>query len=534
MKRFALFAFAFLSLTNCLPAAATPTTRPATLPAKANFHVYLLMGQSNMVGADVRTLASQAAEDPRIVALDKSGNWVVARDPLHGRGGVGPGRSFAREMLKDAGPNVTIGLIPCAVGGTPLRRWVKGGDLYETAVTRAKRAAEIGTIKGAIWHQGEADSRLESSSQENADAHENKLTSMIRDLRVDLGQPDLPVVVGQLGEWLSKERYCYADTVRQAIKNAATETTHVGYADSAGLDHKGDNLHFSADAQAEFGARYAKAMRELQKQSAGPAATIDLWPTGKMPGRPATQPEAAQKPNGDGNTRISDVSRPTLSLFPAPKSDKPAPTLIVSPGGGYKYVVIDKEGNEIAAWLNRAGYTALVLKYRVPDNREGALQDIQRAISITRARAAELNIDPNRLGVMGFSAGGNLSAKASTHFNQRAYPAIDAADEQSRRPDFAVLVYPAYLDDKEGKLNPDLHFTPQLKVPPTLIIHSEDDAKYIAGSKLYDAALTDAKLPHVFKNYPTGGHGYALRGTKDAKVWPDAALEWLKSLPDAK
>jgi acetyl esterase/lipase len=138
---------------------------------------------------------------------------------------------------------------------------------------------------------------------------------------------------------------------------------------------------------------------------------VDVWPEGKMPGRGAKESEGERPPKGDNVRRITNVSRPTLTVFPAPKTGVPAPAVVVCPGGGYSYVVYDKEGTEVAAWLNSRGFTALVLKYRVPNNREGALQDVQRALSLARARADRWNIDPKRLGVMGFSAGGNLAAR---------------------------------------------------------------------------------------------------------------------------
>jgi len=257
-------------------------------------------------------------------------------------------------------------------------------------------------------------------------------------------------------------------------------------------------------------------------------SSIPIWPEGKMPGHAASEPEGPQSPEKTDATRITNISHPTLTVFPAPKKDAPAPAMIVCPGGGYSYVVYDKEGTEIAAWLNSAGITALVLKYRTPHNRDGALQDIQRALSLVRAHSSEWNIDPKRLGVIGFSAGGNLSAKASTHFDERTYPAIDEIDQQSCRPDFAVLVYPAYLDDKEGHVASDLNL--KAKIPPTLIVHTEDDKTFVPGSKLYHAALDEAKVPNEFLLYPTGGHGYGLRCTKDAKAWPQAALEWLHKI----
>ncbi|MCW1924977.1 GDSL-type esterase/lipase family protein [Luteolibacter arcticus] len=251
--------------------------------------------------------------------------------------------------------------------------------------------------------------------------------------------------------------------------------------------------------------------------------TANVWPDGKMPGHGAKDPEARHSPERTDALRITNVSQPTLDIFPAPAKDSPA--MIVCPGGGYSYAVMDKEGTEIAAWLNANGFTALLLKYRVPNNRDGALQDLQRALSLARSRAAEWHIDPQRLGVIGFSAGGHLSARASNRFDELTYPAIDDVDQQSCRPDFAVLVYPAYLDDGKGGLSPNLN--PKADIPPTLIVHSDDDAKFVVGSKLYDAALTEAKRPHKLLLYPTGGHGYGLRSDREAKAWPDAALQWL-------
>lgn len=263
-------------------------------------------------------------------------------------------------------------------------------------------------------------------------------------------------------------------------------------------------------------------------QAAPPAApVVEVWPEEKMPGKGAKEPES-EVPRNDGFTRITNVSRPTLTLFPAPKKDGPAPAMIVCPGGGYGYTVIDKEGSEIATWLNSLGIHALVLKYRSPNNRAGALQDAQRALSLTRERAKEWNIDPQRLGIIGFSAGGHLSARASTSFGERSYEAIDAVDQQSCRPDFAVLVYPAYLDNKAGAPAPELNL--QAAIPPTLIIHNEDDKSFVAGSKVYDAALTAAKVAHEFKLYPTGGHGYGLHCQGDAKAWTNDTAEWLNKL----
>ena len=255
---------------------------------------------------------------------------------------------------------------------------------------------------------------------------------------------------------------------------------------------------------------------------------IEVWPEGKMPGKATTEAEALV-PRKDGFTRITNISHPTLELYPAKGVEgKAAPAVIVCPGGGYRYVVVDKEGSAIAKWLNSAGLTALVLKYRTPDNREGALQDVQRAIRVVRSRAAELAIDPAKIGLIGFSAGGHVAARASTGFDEPAYPAIDAIDGQSSRPDFAMLIYPAYLDDGKGGVSPDLNLSAM--IPPTLLVHTDDDQSFINGTRVYVAALKEAKLEHRLLLYPTGGHGYGLNCEGDAKIWPAQAREWLQSV----
>ena len=262
---------------------------------------------------------------------------------------------------------------------------------------------------------------------------------------------------------------------------------------------------------------------------ASPAPVVDVWPEGKMPGRAASEPET-ERPSKDEFHRITNISRPTLTPFRAKrsKSEKTLPAMIVCPGGGYSYVVIDKEGSEIAAWLNMHGITAFVLKYRTPNNRAGAIQDLQRALSLLRASADEWNINPHRIGVIGFSAGGHLAARVSCLFDARTYTAIDTVDSQSCRPDFAVLVYPAYLDNKKSGVSPDLNL--KVNIPPTLIVHSEDDKTHVPGSKLYATALTEAKIPHQFLLYKAGGHGYGLRCEREARAWPQSAAEWLKNL----
>lgn len=265
MKRMALLLAGAVSAPglHAQPTAVNAVSAPVvvTPPGRQNFHIYLLMGQSNMVGRDTRSLASQV-DNPRLLALNHDNQWAVARDPIHFDTkippGQGPGISCGLEMLQmDSG--ITIGLVPCAVGGTPLSRWVKGADLYEDCLTRAKLAGQAGSIDGVLWHQGEAD----TTTQANADSYETRLVHMFKDLRQDLGLPRLPIVVGQLGPFLDPAKYPYLETVTAAITHIPAVLPDAGYADSAGLQDRGDSLHFSADSQKLFGARYAAAMQQI-------------------------------------------------------------------------------------------------------------------------------------------------------------------------------------------------------------------------------------------------------------------------------
>ena len=258
-----------------------------------------------------------------------------------------------------------------------------------------------------------------------------------------------------------------------------------------------------------------------------PKTTVPLWTAGKMPGHGATEPEQEKSATGDGIIRLTNVSEPTLALYPAKTGDRPAPVIIVCPGGGYGILAFNLEGTEIASWLNSIGISAAVLKYRVPGNRDGAFQDLQRAIRLARSNARAWNIDPSRLGVIGFSAGGHLCARVSTDFGRETYPKLDAVDGFSCRPDFAVLVYPAYLNS-DGKVAPELPIS--ASVPPILIVHSDDDKAFVPGSRILNAALDNAKVPHRFELFPTGGHGYGVRCQKEAKVWPERCKSWLEQI----
>ncbi|MEY5004990.1 MAG: hypothetical protein RI969_78 [Verrucomicrobiota bacterium] len=273
----------------------------------------------------------------------------------------------------------------------------------------------------------------------------------------------------------------------------------------------------------------SSAAESAKPEPKGPGIVVTLWSKGSMPGQPVKGTERTLPARGDGVVRLTDISEPSFTVYAA-DSAKPAPAVIISPGGGYGGLAYNKEGTEVAAWLNTLGVTGVVLKYRVPSNRDGAFQDIQRAIRIVRHRSAEWNIARDRVGVMGFSAGGHLSARLSVHQGPATYPRIDAADDQPLRPDFAVLGYPAYLDEGLIPLVDG-------QTAPTFVAHAEDDKRFIKGSDGYFAALKGTKTPHAFFRCATGGHGHGLRSEKDVKIWPDKCRDWLNQigvLPSAR
>jgi acetyl esterase/lipase len=223
-------------------------------------------------------------------------------------------------------------------------------------------------------------------------------------------------------------------------------------------------------------------------------------------------------------------------VYPAPRDRATGAAVVVCPGGGYHILAMDLEGTEVAEWLNSLGVTAALLKYRVParqgrERHAAPLQDAQRALGLFRSRAAEWGVDPRRIGVLGFSAGAHLSAVVSTRDTPRTYAPVDAADEVSCRPDFTLLIYPAYLTaQKEGdKIAPELTITSN--TPPTFLVQTQDDSVRVETSVFYYLALKQAKVPVEMHLYPSGGHGYGLRRTRDAVTsWPQQAEQWLRGL----
>jgi len=237
-------------------------------------------------------------------------------------------------------------------------------------------------------------------------------------------------------------------------------------------------------------------------------------------------------------TYVDKVSTPTITVY-SPKTHNNGAAVMVFPGGGYNVLAIDLEGTEACDWLNSKGLTCVLLKYRVPCKKTGpyrdcrtALEDAQRAMGLVRFHAAEWHIDPHRIGVLGFSAGGHMVAAISTHFDKRLYPSVDAADKVSCRPDFGIALYPGHLAVPERGFarNPDIRVTSQ--TPPTLLVQAENDpVDPVENSLVYYAALRKAGVPaelHVFVN---GGHAFGLRRT-DAPItrWPELAETWLQTI----
>jgi acetyl esterase/lipase len=267
---------------------------------------------------------------------------------------------------------------------------------------------------------------------------------------------------------------------------------------------------------------------------------VNVWP-GKPAGDVGIARDAeSSRPSTSGMgacTLITDVSKPTLTIYRPAKDRDNGAAVLICPGGGYHDLAWDKEGTEVAEWLNSLGVTGIVLKYRVPRRPgestsvppPGPLKDAQRAVSLVRSNAKEWGIDPQRIGIVGFSAGGHLAAATATNFNNRSYEPIDEADQVSCRPDFAILVYPAYLKLKDkDELAPGLPISAE--TPPLFLVHCNDDtvAKADNSVLMYLAAMR-AHVRAELHIYAAGGHGFGLRSGKPCSTWTVACADWMKN-----
>ena len=270
--------------------------------------------------------------------------------------------------------------------------------------------------------------------------------------------------------------------------------------------------------------------------------SLTLWPMGAPgdPRSPAAETNAAvpnDKPVGGKLVmRVTNVSNPTLTIYQPPKGKETGAAVIVFPGGSYQVLAIDKEGTEICDWLNSIGITAILVKYRVPSSgpypkSNIAFEDGQRAVGLVRAHAAQWHLDPHRIGVIGFSAGAHLAAVLSNLCSQRIYRAVDEADQASCRPDFAVIVYPDWLQSSDQPLTPNPAIPIDPKGPPAFILQSEDDPVHVENSVTYFLALKAAKIPAELHLFAEGGHGYGMRPTGNAIAnWPRLAAVWFHTI----
>ena len=274
---------------------------------------------------------------------------------------------------------------------------------------------------------------------------------------------------------------------------------------------------------------------------------VPIWPGAVPDARPVTGPEVETTTEelaaGRPWVTVGNVSRPTMTVY-SPDGKNTGATVVVFPGGGYLVLSMDLEGSEVCDWLTSKGITAVLLKYRVPGKghpRSGpypdspeALEDAQRTVGLVRFHAAEWHIDPHKVGVLGFSAGGHLVAAMSTHFEHRSYPALDAADKESCRPDFAVAIYPGHLSLAENSfaLNPDIRTHISRQTPPTFLLQNEDDhVDRVEDSLSYYAALKKAGIPVEMHLYAQGGHAFGLRRTKlPVTGWPQLVETWLRTI----
>ncbi len=278
---------------------------------------------------------------------------------------------------------------------------------------------------------------------------------------------------------------------------------------------------------------------------------VPIWPGAVPDVQPVPGPEKATTSTeliaGRPVIVINNVSQPTMTVY-SPKGTNTGVAMIVFPGGGYNVLAIDLEGTEVCDWLTSRGITGVLLKYRVPGSGPHhddqcdcrvipkvltALEDAQRTLGLVRFKAAEWRLDPHKIGVIGFSAGGHLVAAMSTRFNKRLYPAVDAADKESCRPDFAVSIYPGHmLEDtsKEFELNPTIPVTSNS--PPAFLLQAEDDpVDEVKNSLVYYIALKNAEVPVEMHLYAQGGHAYGLRRTKlPITEWPQLVETWLRTI----
>ncbi len=268
--------------------------------------------------------------------------------------------------------------------------------------------------------------------------------------------------------------------------------------------------------------------------------TIALWPPAALAAKGYTGEEtnipSANKVDGRPFNQLGNVVNPRMTIYRPPEGKANGAAVLVFPGGSYRILADDMEGIEVCQWLNSIGVTAMLVRYRVPplpgkERYAAPLEDAQRAIGIVRSHAADWHLDEKRIGVLGFSAGGHLAATVSNNFDARTYQPVDKSDAVSCRPDFTILIYPAFMNDRTapvGQLTPEVHITAH--TPPAFLVQTEDDPVRVQNSLYYYLALVEVKVPAEMHLFSNGGHGYGLRATgAPVAAWPKYAEEWLKT-----
>jgi len=488
-------------------------------------HLFILSGQSNMAGLD-----PELSFVPAVVEAFGQENVVVVKDALGGQP--------IRRWYKDWKP--AKGYDEEATGYPIDKKGKSRGDLYARLMEKVNKASagkEFNTVTFA-WMQGERDAK-----ESHGEVYAASLRSLIDQLAKDLGREDLNFVIGRLSDFdMANEVYPHWTVVREAQVEVAERDPRGDWVDTDdlndGLNKAGkeirDNLHYSVEGYETFGKRLAeKSIGLIQgrtqpvsdapgvahKSVAGGAPVIRLWTVDQIGGEQNRLKEESED-RGGGKVTYRNIKDPTMIVHQV-EGAKPTPAVVYCPGGSYKQVSVRQDYIE---WLNRIGLTVFTLKYTVPDDREAAFKDVQRALRMVRHQADQWNIDPGQVGVVGSSAGGHLVARLSKHHGAAAYPAFDPADERSCEPNFVIVTSGAYFATERGGSDLAEEFRVQGQTAPTLLIYAKDDKSFIDGGLAYEKALKASGSSVRLLLFEEGGHG--LRGVN----WHPECREWLDEL----